>query len=113
MYRVRSVGIQCGLIGELHHPAQFVTLAARRNVQPDLSFQKAWNLALQLAYFGDDVLFLIVGDTWLPAKCKHVNEHNGVKSSARLYRVADNCVKISGLQIRKGRCTVENVGWTA
>ena len=84
MHGMRSVGIQRGVIGELHHPSQLVALGARRNIYPDRGFQQARDLPLQLAYFRDDALFLFFRDPGFPAKGEHVDEHCGVKSSREI-----------------------------
>ena len=75
MDRMRPVGIQRSLVGELHHATQLVSLPARGDVHSNRGFQQTWDLALQLAYPGDDVLFLLVGHSRFPAKCEHVDVH--------------------------------------
>ena len=73
--RMRAVIIQRGAVGEFHHAAKFVALAAGRNIFADEGFEQAGDLPLECSDFDGDAFFLICGDVGAPAKCKHVDEH--------------------------------------
>jgi len=51
MNRMRSVSVQRGPVGELHHAAKLISLRAGRHVDTNPGLQQAWNLPLQSTNF--------------------------------------------------------------
>ena len=78
MNRIRSVSVQRGPIGELHHAAKPISLRAGRHVDTNPSLQQAWNLPLQSTNFHERAYLLILAHARLPAKCKSMNDHASI-----------------------------------
>ena len=76
-----GVGVEGGLVGELHDSAEFVSLRPRRDVDSNQGFEKAWDLSLKCSDFCNCMLFLVASDCGLPAKGKCVDDH-----AASVYR---------------------------
>jgi hypothetical protein len=72
---IGAVGGERGLVGELHHTSQLITLPARRDVYSDGNLHQTRDLALQFSNLGDHALFLLLRYSWLPAKSEHVDIH--------------------------------------
>ena len=72
---VIAIRIERGPIGELHHAAEFVSLAARREVVTYEGLKQPRDLALQRGDRGCGPILPLQGHVWLPAKREHVNEH--------------------------------------
>ena len=70
------VSIAGGGVGEFHGAAEFVALSAGRDVEADPGFEHFGDLLLELADFGNDVVFLRPSDVGLKSKRKHVDEHD-------------------------------------
>lgn len=75
MDRMFAIGVEVGLVRELHDSAQFVPLGTGREVDACQGFEEAWDLALECTNFGKDAIFLVLRDAGLPAKGKGVNDH--------------------------------------
>jgi hypothetical protein len=70
------VSVAGGGVGEFHGAAEFVALSAGRNVEADPGFEDFGDLLLELADFGNDLVFLRHSDVGLKSKRKHVDEHD-------------------------------------
>src|ERR1700684_297767 len=72
------VALKRGGIREFHRAAEFVALAARRNIQADPGFLHFADLVFELSNFGDAVIFLFAGHAIFESKRKHVDVHDRV-----------------------------------
>src|SRR5262249_35879311 len=75
MRRVLHVAVKGILVGKLHDAAEFIALAARRDVATHPALQHGRNVMLQLANFTDAVILLLFGNVGLKSKRKHVDVH--------------------------------------
>jgi hypothetical protein len=69
------VGVEDGMVGELHDASKLVSLRAGRDVVADQRLDEAGNLTLQGLNLPDGVFFLLLCDAGLPTKSEGMNDH--------------------------------------
>lgn len=72
---MRAIGVESGLVSELHDSTQPVARRAGGEIHTCQGLDEAWNLSLKCANLCERTILLIFGGLGSPAKCKGVNDH--------------------------------------